>query len=166
MTPLINYQYFIELLNQEIYRSKRYKFPLTVIIAGIDDIKSINEKFGQTAIDHVIKMVADCLRKELRQSDHVARYGDDEFGIILPETGLKGGLQAAERLKEAISSKNIVFDKQNISCSLSFGVASMLPNHDVSRDEFIKMAEKALARAKTQGNSQCATIKNAVNRPQ
>jgi diguanylate cyclase (GGDEF)-like protein len=166
MTPLINYQYFYELLNQEIYRSKRYKFPVSIIIAVIDDIKSINEKFGQTAGDYVIKMVADCLRKELRQSDHVARYGGDEFGLILPETGPEGGLQAAERLREAISSMNVVYNKKSIACSLSFGVASLLPDQDVTRNGFIKMAEKALSRAKAKGKNQCVAFKDAVSKPQ
>ena len=64
MTPLINYQYFHELLDQEIYRSRRYKFPLSIIIADIDDLESINGAFGHPAGDFVIKTVADCLRAD------------------------------------------------------------------------------------------------------
>jgi diguanylate cyclase (GGDEF)-like protein len=160
MTPLINYQYFHELLDQEIYRSRRYKFPLSIIIADIDDLKSINDKIGSRAGDYVIKTVADGLRKELRQSDHIARYGGDEFGIILPETPLEGGLRVAERLKEAISSMKGAYKNKNLSFTLSFGVASLLPDRDVSVDEFIKMADKALSQAKTNGKNQCCAVKN------
>jgi HD-like signal output (HDOD) protein len=67
MTPLVNYPYFHELLDQEIYRSRRYKFPLSIIIADIDDLKSINDTIDNPAGDFVIKTLADCLRKELRQ---------------------------------------------------------------------------------------------------
>ena len=158
MTPLINYQYFHEVLDQEIYRSRRYKFPLAIIIADIDDLKSINGSIGNPAGDFVIKTLADCLRKELRQSDHIARYGGDEFGIILPETSPQGGLQAAERLRKAISALKIVYNKKTISCTLSFGVASLLPDQDVSKYGLIKMADKALSLAKANGKNQCLAV--------
>jgi diguanylate cyclase (GGDEF)-like protein len=159
MTPLINYPYFHELLEQEIYRSRRYKFPLSIIILDMDELKSINDKFGHPAGDYVIKTVADCLKKELRQSDHIARYSGEEFGIILPETALKGGLQAAERLKEAISSLKANYENNSLSLNLSLGVASLLPDQDVSKDEFIKMADKALSLAKANGKNQCFAVK-------
>ena len=159
MTPLINYQYFHELLGQEIYRSRRYKFSLSIIMLDIDDLKSINDTFGNTAGDHVIKSVANCLKKELRQSDHIARYGGDEFGIILPETALEGGLQTAERLKGAISSLNTTYENKNLSVSLSFGLASLQAGQEVSNDVFIKMAEKALSLAKANGKNQCFAVK-------
>ena len=160
MTPLINYQYFHDLLDQEIYRSRRYKFPLSIIMSDIDELKSINDTTGSLAGDNVIKAVADCLRKELRQSDHIARYGGDEFGIILPETPLEGGLRVAERLKKAIGSMNAVYNNKTLSFTLSFGVASLLPDQEVSMDEVIKMADKALALAKVNGKNQCCAVKN------
>ena len=159
MTPLKNYQYFHELLDQEIYRSRRYKFPLSIIISDIDDLKSINETLGNQAGDYVIKTAANCLIKELRQSDHIARYGGDEFGIILPETPAEGGLQAAERLKEAISSMKSSYQNKALSFAMSFGVATLLPDQEVSKDKFIKMADKALSLAKAQGKNQCFAVK-------
>lgn len=160
MTPLINYQYFHDLLDQELYRSRRYKFPLSIIISDIDELKTINDGIGSQAGDMVIKAVADSLRKELRQSDHIARYGGDEFGIILPETPLKGGLRVAERLKKAMGSMDVVYNNQPLSFTLSFGLASLLPDQDVSMDEFIKMADKALSLAKANGKNQCCAVKN------
>jgi len=159
MTPLINYPYFHEVLEQEIYRSRRYKYPLSIIILDIDDLKSINDKFGHPAGDKVIKTVADCLKDQLRQSDHIARYSGDEFGIILTETSLKGGLRAAGRLKEAISSLNVNYENNSLSLNLSLGVASLLPDQDVSKDGFIKMADKALSLAKANGKNQCCAVK-------
>ena len=155
MTPLINYQHFHELLNQEIYRSKRYKCPLSIILTDIDDFETINNNYSHQAGDYVIKKVAKFLRKELRQSDYPARYGGNAFGIILPETPLVGGLHAARRLREATGGMNIVFGGEQIAFTMSFGVASVLPDQEVAKDEFIRMAEEALTLAKQNGKNQC-----------
>ena len=160
MTPLINYQYFHELLDQELYRSRRYQFPLSIIIADVDDFKTINDGLGHQAGDYVIKSVAECMRKELRQSDHIARYGGDEFGIILPETPLEGALRVADRLKKAISTLKCVHKNKALSFTLSFGVAALLPDQSVSKDEFIKMADRALSSAKANGKNQFCAVKN------
>lgn len=155
MTPLINYQHFHELLNQEIYRSKRYQSPLTILIADIDDFETINDNYSHEAGDFVIKQVAKFLRNQLRQSDYLARYGGNAFGFIMPETPLVGGLHAAQRLRGAIGGMNIVFGGDKISFTMSFGIASLLPDQEVSKDTLIKMAEDALVLAKQSGKNQC-----------
>jgi diguanylate cyclase (GGDEF)-like protein len=159
MTPLINYQHFHELLNQEIYRSRRYKFPLSIAIADIDDFETINDKFSHPAGDFVIKQVADCLKKQLRQSDSVARYGGNAFGIIMPETPIEGGLQAAQRLRKEICAMDVVFKNNTIPFTMSFGVAALLPEQEVAKDGFIKMADDALILAKKSGKNQCFATK-------
>lgn len=106
-----------------------------------------------------LSTVADCLREELRQSDQIARYGGDEFGIILPETPLKGGLRVAERLKAAVGSVKGVYENKACAFTLSCGVASMLPDQDVSKDEFIKMVDQDLSHAKANGKNQCCAVK-------
>ena len=155
MTPLINYQHFHELLNQEIYRSKRYESPLTILLADIDDFETINDKYSHEAGDYIIKKVAKFLRNELRQSDFLARYGGNAFAICMPETPLVGGLHAAQRLREAIAGLKIVFGGDKISFTTSFGVASVLPDQEVAKDDLIKMAEDALSLAKQSGKNQC-----------
>jgi diguanylate cyclase (GGDEF)-like protein len=104
MTNLNNHQRFRELLQQEISRSHRYNHPLSVIFADIDHFKSVNDTYGHLAGDRVIKIVAGCLKKELRESDHLARYGGEEFAVILPETDKDNAWLAAERLRKAIDS--------------------------------------------------------------
>ena len=155
MTPLINFQHFHELLNQEIYRTKRYNSPLTILIADIDDFETINDNYTHEVGDLVIKKVAKFLQNELRQSDYIARYGGNAFGMIMPETPLVGGLHAAQRLREAIAGLSIVFGGNKISFTMSFGAASLLPDQEVSKDDLIKMAEDALVLAKQSGKNQC-----------
>jgi diguanylate cyclase (GGDEF)-like protein len=155
MTKLINHQHFNELLEQEISRSERYNRPLAIIIADIDHFKSINDTFGHPVGDYVIKTVADSLRSELRESDHVARYGGDEFAVILPETPLDNALAAAEKLRETIESLKVVCDNKDIFVTMSFGVSTIPITHKISRDELKKRADTALYEAKKQGRNRC-----------
>ena len=157
MTGLNNYQHFYELLHQEIYRSDRYQSPLALIIADIDDFKSINDTRGHLAGDRVIKTLAAYLNDSLRASDHAARYGGDEFAIILPETPLDGALTVAKRMRNAIQNLNIEYEGRAISVTMSFGVASMNTGEKIADKEFVKRADRALYQAKAKGrNCVCA----------
>ena len=157
MTGLNNYQHFYELLHQEIYRSDRYQSPLSLIIADIDNFKGINDTRGHLAGDQVIKALAAYMNDSLRASDHVARYGGDEFAIILPETPLDGALTVAERIRAATNSLKIEYEGHAIPVTMSLGVASPPPGEKISDKEFVKRADKALYQAKAKGkNFVCA----------
>lgn len=133
---------------------------MSIIIADIDDLKTINDAVGHQAGDYVIQSVANCMRNGLRQSDHIARYGGNRFAIILPETPLPGGLRVAERLKKALDTMECVHENKALSFTLSYGVATLLPDQNIPRDEFIKMAEMALSTAKANGKNQYCAVKN------
>jgi diguanylate cyclase (GGDEF)-like protein len=158
MTHLYNHHHFREILQREISRAERYKNPLSLIMADIDDFKAINDTFGHIVGDRVIKTVAGCLKQELRQSDYVARYGGEEFAVILPETEINGGSQVAERIREAIDSLRINHEDNSIHVTMSFGIFSLHPGEKISLDELIKKADSALYQAKNQGKNQCCVF--------
>ena len=155
MTNLNNHQRFRELLQQEISRSNRYKHPISVIFADIDDFKSINDTYGHLTGDRAIKIIAGCLKKELRESDHLARYGGEEFAVILPEAEEVDAWMVAERLRETINSLRIAHEDGFIHVTMSFGIVTLKPGEKISLDESIRRADTALYIAKNQGRNQC-----------
>jgi len=158
MTSLNNHQRFRELLEQEISRSERYKHPLSVIFADIDEFKSINDTYGHLAGDRAIKIIAGCLKKELRQSDHLARYGGEEFAVILPEAEEVDAWMVAERLRETVNSLRIAHGDVFIHVTMSFGIVTLKPGEKISLDESIRRADTALYIAKNQGRNQCCVF--------
>ena len=93
LTSLYNYRYFINILEREVYEAERYNKSLTVLIIDLDDLKIVNDTFGHPIGDQLLKSVAKIISASVRKSDIVARYGGDEFGVILPGTDKEGGLR-------------------------------------------------------------------------
>ncbi|MBN1829515.1 MAG: GGDEF domain-containing protein [Deltaproteobacteria bacterium] len=153
MTQLINHGRFHELLDQEAYRSQRYKTPLSLIMADIDGFKNVNDRYGHPAGDTVIQVVARSLRKGTRTSDHVARYGGDEFAIILTETGEREARKVLERLQEIIAGMHVVHRGNSITVTVSFGLASSMPGSAISKDDLIRQADDDLYRTKERFSS-------------
>jgi len=154
MTHLYNHERFRKILNNEINRAERYKIELSVIMCDIDDFKKINDSFGHLAGDHVIKAVANCLNEQLRESDLIARYGGEEFAIMLPHSSSESAYDIAERLREKIATLKIKYEKQLITFTMSFGIASCQGDEKISVDELIRRADKALYKAKSAGKNQ------------
>ena len=155
LTNLINYRRFQESMDEEMYRARRYKFPLTLIMADIDYFKKINDTFGHQAGNYVLRTFADFLIDSLRKSDVIARYGGEEFAMLLPETPLDGAFMLAERLRMNISSLKINYGEHQIQLTASFGVASFTPDSSDSNADLIKKADAALYRAKESGRNKC-----------
>jgi diguanylate cyclase (GGDEF)-like protein len=155
MTNLNNHQRFRDLLQQELSRSHRYNHPLSIIFADIDHFKSVNDTYGHLAGDRVIKTVAGCLKKELRESDHLARYGGEEFAFILPETEKGDAWMVAERLRKTIDSLRIAHGDGFIHVTMSFGIAPLKHGEKISLDESIRRADSALYNVKNHGRNQC-----------
>ena len=146
LTGLYNRHKLDEVLATEFERARRYKRPLSIIMLDMDGLKTINDTYGHPAGDVALKIVADAIRKTLRRVDLPARFGGDEFIIVLPEVELDVAVRIAERISEKIRPS----EEQKDMFSLSGGVAQLRDEH-ASAEDFVRAVDEALYRAKRAG---------------
>jgi diguanylate cyclase (GGDEF)-like protein len=158
LTDLSNYQAFNEFIGKEFTRSKRHGHDLSLIIADVDNFKTINDTYGHLAGDQILKAVSNSLQNALRNSDTVARYGGDEFAIILPETSKIDAMAVAERLRENIAALNLEYDGRLLSATVSIGISFLDPSKNIDKTELIKEADSALYQAKRAGKNTCKSF--------
>jgi two-component system cell cycle response regulator len=153
LTGLFNRRYLMDSLEKELQRCIRNLGTLSIIILDIDHFKKVNDTFGHQQGDLVLKTVARTLEKELRNYDIAARYGGEEFVAVLPEANPKEAIFVAERIRAAIQSINFSPEMSGHTITASLGVANFPCEDCNSVDEFIKLADDALYRAKTSGRN-------------
>jgi diguanylate cyclase (GGDEF)-like protein/putative nucleotidyltransferase with HDIG domain len=153
-TGLANARHFTEALSEELTRARRFSRPLSVIVADLDLLRNINNTYGHLAGDAVLAGVADVIRSHVRHYDVAARFGGEEFAILLPETTFNEGWEIAERIRDSAASTPIWAEsaRQYVHATLSMGVASF-PNHGTDPDDLLHRADLASYRAKLQGRN-------------
>ena len=153
-TGLTNAAYFKKQFLEEFKRAERFDRPLALIMADLDLLRDINNRYGHLAGDVVLKGVSDLIRKHVRNFDIAARFGGEEFAIVLPETELAVAQAVAERLRRALETT--VFHAPNadttIRATISLGVACY-PEDAAEPDDLIHQADIALYQAKYQGRN-------------
>jgi diguanylate cyclase (GGDEF)-like protein/PAS domain S-box-containing protein len=148
LTGLLNRGYFEDAILTEIERSRRYKRPLTLMMADLARFKLVNDRLGHQEGDRILSGVASVLRSQLRDSDWVVRFGGDEFLLVLPETGT--GLEALEaRLKAAVEAWRSSSDP-GIGIGVDFGWATWTPEHDRGSTELVREADAMLYERKAE----------------
>ncbi|TMF85847.1 MAG: GGDEF domain-containing protein [Chloroflexi bacterium] len=156
-TELANMKHWNEVARAEVERARRFRRPLTVVLADLDLLRDINNRHGHLTGDQMIRRVADAIRGALREYDVPARFGGDEFAILMPETTLAEAMTVAERVRrgvEAIALK--LSDGLTVGASVSIGVAQ-LPGHGRTASELLAAADRAVYQAKALGrNRVCA----------
>jgi diguanylate cyclase (GGDEF)-like protein len=148
LTRLSNRRRFTEALEAEAARSRRYGRPLTVVLIDIDYFKHVNDQFGHLTGDAVLESVAACLRGASRETDVPARYGGDEFALLLPETARDRARHLAERLAEAVRALP-PYAAGAPRVTLSMGIADLGPRE--STTALLGRADLALYEAKAAG---------------
>ncbi len=151
LTQINNRYCFIEKAERDLKRSIRYKRQFSLIFFDLDFFKKVNDTYGHQAGDAVLKEFAKTVNGELRSTDIFGRYGGEEFIVALPETDLKSAKLLAERIRKKVEMKNIAYEDDNISVTVSAGVSELL--EDTRLEAIINRADKALYKAKQSGRN-------------
>lgn len=152
LTGLTNRRNFYALAENELVRSKRYGHPLSLIMIDIDHFKSVNDSYGHAVGDAVLKMLTQKVQLELRQTDIFARFGGEEFMVLLPETDTLNAVQVAERIRNCVAETPFSVEEHKIMVTISLGIAE----HDetcINLDDLLNRSDKALYWAKQIGRN-------------
>ena len=149
LTGIRNRRYFIELVNMEINRARRYEHPFTMACIDLDNFKTVNDCFGHSTGDILLRLVARTIQENIRVTDTVARLGGDEFAILLPETGRNG----AEVILQKIQKINLdIMRRHGWPVTLSIGVATFTsPPSTV--DQTLRISDQLMYHAKNNGKN-------------
>ncbi len=138
-------------IDKEVERSHRHHMPLSLAVIDIDFFKQVNDKYGHSAGDSVLRKVTEIIKETLRASDELFRYGGEEFTIILNGTDNEGAANVAERVREEIENNYFEFENEQIPLTVSIGVACLTTRDDAKR--LFNKADAALYRAKETGRN-------------
>lgn len=156
LTGVSSRRYFFEVTNHELEAAKRYHRPLSILMFDIDHLKEFNDTHGHQAGDELLKIVARIAHLQLRGADVLARYGGDEFVILLSNSNGEEALLAGKRIRESVASHQLETDGSRVSITLSLGIAEYLNEADTV-DLLVQRADKALYRAKHAGRN-CVVV--------
>lgn len=154
LTGQTNRRYFFEIAMREFDVSIRYHRPLTIILFDIDGFKHVNDTFGHAIGDTLLIQVAQATATQVRSVDVLARYGGDEFIILLPETNAEQAFLIAERVRESVAITRMETENSPFVVTLSVGVAEIVYEpYDMSIEDVIRRADEALYKAKKNGRN-------------
>ncbi|MBT3204467.1 MAG: GGDEF domain-containing protein [Gammaproteobacteria bacterium] len=148
---------------EELNRAVRYKHELSVFFLDIDHFKSINDQYGHHVGDIVLGSLARIMKREVRKSDIVARFGGEEFVVLLPETSLDKARELAERLCTSVELETIKFeDEGEVNLTVSIGVATF-PAHGLTWPKLLDIADASMYKAKKGGRNQVVVASDDQN---
>jgi|GEM_PF-980990 diguanylate cyclase (GGDEF)-like protein len=164
LTQTHNYRVFHEILEREFNRYKRYKNMLSLIMLDIDNFKDVNDNFGHQVGDQILKEIVSLLSDCARETDIIARYGGDEFAIILPETSKEDAYIMAERMRKKISSYQFQGSPKPLNLTISLGVSHLSYRGIKDKDALVYLADEALYLAKANGRNQTCIDRSETGR--
>ncbi|HEY0463536.1 MAG TPA: diguanylate cyclase [Polyangiaceae bacterium] len=154
LTGLYNRRYLDALIVRELQRTERYKTPLGLVLLDIDHFKRVNDTFGHTMGDEVLRNVSRLVTSSVRVTDSVARYGGEEIAIVFTQTTAQGVTEVTERLRQRLAEFSHVHQGNRLECTASFGI-SVCDGRGVTpkSEELIERADRALYQAKRAGRN-------------
>jgi diguanylate cyclase (GGDEF)-like protein len=151
LTGLFNHKHLMETLGNEVARARRHKHPLSILMIDVDHFKEYNDRFGHQMGDTLLAEIAALFKRTTRSIDYAARYGGDEFLLLLHEVGSVDAMQLADRVRSAVASAT--FGPGDTKVTVSIGVASC-PEHGDTAEAVIASADAGLYKAKRGGRNE------------
>ncbi|MDX1765093.1 MAG: diguanylate cyclase [bacterium] len=159
LTGVCNHRHFYTRLEQEFNRSERYEAPLSTIMIDVDNFKEINDTYGHRVGDGILKELAEILKKTIRKSDIAARYGGDEFALLLPQTDSKGAACEAQRILRAVEEYEFE-TLGGAAMVISYGIASF-PDEEIEKPEdMVRLADRRLYAMKAEKRNSSGKRRN------
>ena len=152
LTGLYNHRHFQEMLSYTIVHSDRYSAQASLLMIDVDDLKIINDTYGHQAGDTVLSFIGNVLSETLRKVDIPARYGGDEFAVILPNTNKTGSIAVAEKIRSRLKRVSLRSDSREIPVTFSMGIATY-PQCAASKELLIEKSDRALYESKNRGKN-------------
>ena len=159
-TGLFNTRGFAIAANRLFAQALRYGRPACILMIDADNLKTVNDRHGHEAGNRLLRHVAKCVQGELRYTDVLARYGGDEFIVLLPETPAKGALDVAERVRSAVAGMPLDVGADRVDCTVSIGLACY-PEDGRNIDAITARADRAMYEAKQKGRNRVERFRAA-----
>ncbi len=151
LTGLYNHTHTLQLLDDACFRARRDEQPLAFAMLDIDHFKKVNDTYGHPMGDRVIKSLALFLKQRLRKTDHIGRYGGEEFAVVLPDTDERAALKVLEEIRQRFAEIHYPAQPHDLTCTFSCGIAMLQPGLD--GNTLSKRADEALYKAKHGGRN-------------
>jgi len=161
LTGILNRRAFGAIVTQTLNLAQRYSRNFSIIMMDSDSLKAVNDAHGHEAGDALLKAMVEHAQNELRKTDQFARYGGDEFVLLLPDTNREGALLTAERIRARINASPLVVGGKEIVTAASMGVATY-PEHGKDYDRIFEAADNALYASKSQGKNRVTMAQPAA----
>lgn len=150
LTQLYSQRHFRNSIGKEFDEFEQFGNKISLLMVDLDNFKKVNDSFGHVAGDYVLREVAGCVRRSVRDNDLAFRYGGEEFAVILPSTDIQGGTHVAERIRNAVRDEVLNIDGASLRVTVSIGVATC-PDNALTIKDLILAADSALYKAKHTG---------------
>ena len=161
LTGLVNHKTFYEILEKELWRSRRHGGKISLIMVDVDNLKTINDIYGHRAGDKALREIGKRIKECIRQIDTAARYGGDEFAVILLNTTLEGASVVARRMVEAVANSPTNWNKEQIKLSISVGLSQY--DADNTPEDITNKSDQALYAAKQAGKNTVRIFESTKN---
>jgi diguanylate cyclase (GGDEF)-like protein len=152
LTGVLNMRAFTAVAGRAFHQAERYARPFSVLMIDSDSLKTVNDRYGHESGNRLLKLTVECIRGQLRQTDMVARYGGDEFVVLLPETPVSGAVGVADRIRRSMEASALPTREGTVTATLSIGIAGY-PNHGPDLESILERADQAMYASKSGGKN-------------